>query len=312
MQCLLIPPLATYHSILSSFFVLTVSLTLIDDLYVFSLLFFLDGQQNDGKREQFRDVFDFAERFDKKCQRDIFSRGSQMLCKYRVQVVHLYVRTYVKNLYTSSKTMRKYEYADRRRHLPRIKLEKKNKRNFKFERFLQSFFSSFPVRGEGIRDEEGVRQVARALHWALQDPHRLHGADQVHDRRRASRATSGSRIPKKQSSCDTIAQPNEQVKLGRFSALFIEAIFASCSLIFFRSSGPVSFGYSELENNNSQQASILTPGSEYAASAAGQDKANTTLKNELLVRKTHPLFVYFQSQFLADLYSMSSLNVAPF
>lgn len=95
----------------------------------------------------------------------IYFHGALKCCvniEYRLSIC-TYVRMF-KNLYTSSKTMRKYEYADRRRHLPRIKLEKKNKRNFKFERFLQSFFSSFPVRGEGIRDEEGVRQVARALH----------------------------------------------------------------------------------------------------------------------------------------------------
>ena len=45
-----------------------------------------------------------------------------------------------------------------------------------------------------------------------------------------------------------------------------------------RSSGPVSFGYSELENNNGQQASILTPGSDFAP------QGTTTLKNELQVR----------------------------
>ncbi|XP_059079883.1 JNK-interacting protein 3-like isoform X4 [Tigriopus californicus] len=45
-----------------------------------------------------------------------------------------------------------------------------------------------------------------------------------------------------------------------------------------RSSGPVSYGYSELENNNSQQASILTPASEYN-NADGS--APNTLKNEL-------------------------------
>ena len=50
-----------------------------------------------------------------------------------------------------------------------------------------------------------------------------------------------------------------------------------------RSSGPVSFGYSELENNNSQQASILTPASEYAGNTTGNEKGPTTLRNELQV-----------------------------
>lgn len=46
-----------------------------------------------------------------------------------------------------------------------------------------------------------------------------------------------------------------------------------------RSSGPVSFGYSELENNNAQQASILT---DFASQTTpGVDKSNTTLRNEL-------------------------------
>jgi hypothetical protein len=51
-----------------------------------------------------------------------------------------------------------------------------------------------------------------------------------------------------------------------------------------RSSGPVSFGYSELENNNSQQASILT---DFASQTTpGVDKsAVTSLKKELKVTK---------------------------
>ena len=49
-----------------------------------------------------------------------------------------------------------------------------------------------------------------------------------------------------------------------------------------RSSGPVSYGYSELENNNSQQPSMLTPGTEYPQGGAAAT-ASTTLKNELKV-----------------------------
>ena len=46
-----------------------------------------------------------------------------------------------------------------------------------------------------------------------------------------------------------------------------------------RSSGPVSFGYSELENNNAQQASILT---DFASQTTpGVDKSATSLKSEL-------------------------------
>ena len=51
----------------------------------------------------------------------------------------------------------------------------------------------------------------------------------------------------------------------------------------FRSSGPVSFGYSELENNNAHQASILT---DFASQTTpGVDRSSTTLRNEL---KTSP------------------------
>ena len=51
-----------------------------------------------------------------------------------------------------------------------------------------------------------------------------------------------------------------------------------------RSSGPISFGYSELENNNAaQQASILT---DFASQTTpGVDKSNLTLKNELSPEK---------------------------
>jgi len=50
-----------------------------------------------------------------------------------------------------------------------------------------------------------------------------------------------------------------------------------------RSSGPVSFGYSELENNNAHQASILT---DFASQTTpGVDRSSTTLRNEL---KTSP------------------------
>lgn len=50
----------------------------------------------------------------------------------------------------------------------------------------------------------------------------------------------------------------------------------------FRSSGPVSFGFAELENNNDRPA--VTPGTEYpATTAAGVDAAQQTLKNELQV-----------------------------
>ena len=46
-----------------------------------------------------------------------------------------------------------------------------------------------------------------------------------------------------------------------------------------RSSGPVSFGYAELENNNAQQASILT---DFASQTTpGVDRSNVSLKNEL-------------------------------
>ena len=46
-----------------------------------------------------------------------------------------------------------------------------------------------------------------------------------------------------------------------------------------RSSGPVSFGYSELENNNAHQASILT---DFASQTTpGVDRSSTTLRNEL-------------------------------
>merc|ERR1719412_2969532 len=47
-----------------------------------------------------------------------------------------------------------------------------------------------------------------------------------------------------------------------------------------RSSGPVSFGYTELENNNAmQQASILT---DFASQTTpGVDRSSTTLRNEL-------------------------------
>ena len=41
----------------------------------------------------------------------------------------------------------------------------------------------------------------------------------------------------------------------------------------------MSFGYSELENNNAQQASILT---DFASQTTpGVDRSNTTLRNEL-------------------------------
>ena len=46
-----------------------------------------------------------------------------------------------------------------------------------------------------------------------------------------------------------------------------------------RSSGPVSFGYAELENNNAQQASILT---DFASQTTpGVDRSNVSLKTEL-------------------------------
>lgn len=46
-----------------------------------------------------------------------------------------------------------------------------------------------------------------------------------------------------------------------------------------RSSGPVSFGYSELENNNSGQASILT---DFASQTTpGVDRSVTSIRNEL-------------------------------
>ena len=46
-----------------------------------------------------------------------------------------------------------------------------------------------------------------------------------------------------------------------------------------RSSGPVSFGYAELENNNAAQASILT---DFASQTTpGIDKSGLTLKTEL-------------------------------
>ena len=46
-----------------------------------------------------------------------------------------------------------------------------------------------------------------------------------------------------------------------------------------RSSGPVSFGYAELENNNAAQASILT---DFASQTTpGIDKSGLSLKNEL-------------------------------
>ena len=46
-----------------------------------------------------------------------------------------------------------------------------------------------------------------------------------------------------------------------------------------RSSGPVSFGYAELENNNAAQASILT---DFASQTTpGIDKSGLSLKTEL-------------------------------
>jgi hypothetical protein len=49
-----------------------------------------------------------------------------------------------------------------------------------------------------------------------------------------------------------------------------------------RSSGPISFGYSELENNN-QQASILSSADFAAQTTPGIDRTNTSLKSELMV-----------------------------
>ena len=52
-------------------------------------------------------------------------------------------------------------------------------------------------------------------------------------------------------------------------------------------SGPVSFGYSELENNNGQMASIIsTAGGDF-----GSGGRPSTLKNELKVR----IFVYLMT-----------------
>jgi len=50
----------------------------------------------------------------------------------------------------------------------------------------------------------------------------------------------------------------------------------------FRSSGPVSFGYSELENNN-HAASILTSADFAVQTTPGIDRVNTSLKTELMV-----------------------------
>ncbi len=53
-----------------------------------------------------------------------------------------------------------------------------------------------------------------------------------------------------------------------------------------RSSGPVSFGYAELENNNggAGQQSLLTPSTEYPSGVASTAEAGQqTLKNELQV-----------------------------
>ena len=49
------------------------------------------------------------------------------------------------------------------------------------------------------------------------------------------------------------------------------------------SSGPVSFGYSELENNNGQMASIISTsgGGDFGSGGGGRP---STLKNELKVR----------------------------
>jgi hypothetical protein len=61
-------------------------------------------------------------------------------------------------------------------------------------------------------------------------------------------------------------------------------LMASCCFI--RSSGPVSFGYSELENNN-QQASILSSADFAAQTTPGIDRTNTSLKTELMVNKKY-------------------------
>ena len=49
-----------------------------------------------------------------------------------------------------------------------------------------------------------------------------------------------------------------------------------------RSSGPISFGYSELENNNNA-ASILTSADFAVQTTPGIDRVNTSLKSELMV-----------------------------
>ena len=71
-----------------------------------------------------------------------------------------------------------------------------------------------------------------------------------------------------------------KLKQGKMNDRNVVLMFHNLS--YFRSSGPVSFGYSELENNNQGQASIISADMG-AQTTPGIERAPFSIKNELKV-----------------------------
>ncbi len=136
------------------------------------------------------------------------------------------------------------------------------------------FVCSCQTRRKRGRAQEGIHQVAREIQRAVQESFGLHGKDQVRLGRRQDRtAPTGSRLITASDIGDGI---EPAVKVGQTGNAFCQW---GCLHFVCRSSGPVSFGYSELENNNAQQASIL---SDFASQTTpGVDRSGTSLRNEL-------------------------------